>query len=135
TYGAPVSGTVAFLDPSGNPVTIPVGGGAIPLNSVDYTIPQNSTMKLMLPNVAGVTQTGVIKVTPTTGDRTPVPLAVFSFTIGGVRVSEAALVGVQGTKLRTYIETSGAGSSTGPIQSGLAIANADVSMATVNLEV
>ena len=78
TYGAPVSGSVAFLDPSGNPLTIPVGGGAIPLSSVDYTIAQNSTMKFILPNVAGVTQTGVIKVTPTIGDRAPVPLAVFA---------------------------------------------------------
>ncbi|HYR42438.1 MAG TPA: lamin tail domain-containing protein [Terriglobia bacterium] len=133
-YGAPVSGTVAFLDPSGNPITIPVGGGAIPLSVVDYTIPQNGTLKLALPNVAGVTQTGVIKVTPIAGDRTPVPLGVFSYSTGGVRVSEASVLGVQGTKLRTYIETSGA-ESTSPIQSGLVIANADVSMATVNLEV
>jgi hypothetical protein len=134
TYGAPVTGTVAFLDPSGNPITIPVGGGAIPLSVADYTISQNSTTKLILPNVAGVTQTGVIKVIPTVGAPTPVPFAVFAYTNGGVRVSEASVVGVQGTKLRTYIETSGAG-STSPISSGLAIANTDVSMATVNLEV
>src|SRR5207244_12017039 len=52
TNGVSVSGTLAFLDPTGTPLTVPVGAGAIPLKSVDYTLPQNSTIKLLLPNVA-----------------------------------------------------------------------------------
>jgi len=60
-------------------------------------------------------------------------LAVFANTTGGVRVSEATVLGLQGTQLRTYVEKSNVG-SIGSIQSGLAIANASGATANVNLE-
>jgi len=60
-------------------------------------------------------------------------LAVFANTTGGVRVSEATVLGLLGTQLRTYVEKSNVG-SIGSIQSGLAIANASGATANVNLE-
>jgi hypothetical protein len=62
-------------------------------------------------------------------------LGIFAFVPAGVRVSEASVLGTTGTQLRTYIENSGTQGSIGSILSGLAIANADVTMATVNMEV
>jgi len=87
-----------------------------------------------LPNTGSAIQTGSIRVTPQAGDRTPLPLAVFSFTSGGVRVTEAAVLGLRSTQVRTYIENSGVLGSLGSIQSGLAISNADVGNANVNVE-
>src|SRR5439155_14115099 len=51
----------------------------------------------------------------------------------GVRVSEATVLGLQGTQLRTFVEKSNVG-AIGSIQSGLAIANASGATANVTLE-
>jgi len=58
---------------------------------------------------------------------------VFANVAGGVRVSEATVLGLQGTQLRTYVEKSNVG-SIASIQSGLAIANASTATANVSLE-
>jgi hypothetical protein len=76
----------------------------------------------------------MVKVAPITGTTAPVPLAVFSYTPAGIRVSEASVIGKLGGPFRTYIENSGAVGSVGSIESGLAIANADVNTASVNLQ-
>ncbi|PYS04184.1 MAG: hypothetical protein DMG12_10665, partial [Acidobacteria bacterium] len=133
TVDAPVTGTLAFVDGLGNPVTVPVG--TVTANSIDYSIPGRRTLKFLLPNAGPTVQTGSVRIIPTTGDRTPIPLGIFSFTSGGVRVTEAAITGTRGTQFRTYIENSGVLGSVGSIQSGLAIANADPTAATVRLEV
>ena len=86
-------------------------------------------------NTGPSVQTGTVRVAPITGDRTPLPIGIFSYTSAGVRVSEAAILGARGTQFRTYIQNSGVLGSVGSIQSGLAIANADVTTATVRLEV
>ena len=132
TMDATVSGTIAFFDASGNPMTVPVG--TITASTIDYSVPGRRTLKFILPNTGSAIQTGSIRVTPTTGDRTPLPLAIFSFASGGVRVTEAAVLGLRATQLRTYIENSGVLGSLGSIQSGLAIANADVSTVNVTVE-
>ncbi len=77
---------------------------------------------------------GAIRITPLSGDRAPVPLAVFANVPGEVRVSEATVQGVQGTQLRTYIEKSNVG-SVGSIQSGLAVGNVSAVAANVRLEI
>src|SRR5262249_657582 len=107
TQDNPGSGTINFPDTSGNPIIIPIGTGT--LRSLDYTIPQRRTLKFIMPSSGPTLITGAIRVTPVTGDRAPVPLAVFANTTGGVRVSEAAVVGLQGTQLRTYVEKSNVG--------------------------
>jgi len=126
-----VSGTVAFFDGSGNPITVPIG--SVTVSTVDYMLFGRRTLKLVLPNT-GTIQSGAVRVTPTSGDRTPLVLGVFSYSKTGVRVSEAALQGLRGTQFRTYLESSGTAGTTGAILSGLAIANADGTTATVNLE-
>ena len=126
------TGTVAFFDQSGNSITVPVG--TVTVNSIDYILPPKRTQRYFMPNVGATVQTGSVRVSPTTGDRTPVALGIFSFTAGGVRVSEAAVSGLRGTQLRTYIQNSGVVGSIGSIQSGVAIANADVTTANVSLE-
>jgi len=132
TTDATIAGTVAFLDASGNPMTVPIG--TITASTVDYSVPGRRTVKFILPNTGSAIQTGSIRVTPQPGDRAPLPLAIFSFTSGGVRVTEAAVLGLRATQLRTYIENSGVLGSLGSIQSGLAIANADVSTVNVTVE-
>jgi hypothetical protein len=133
TIDVPVSGTIFFMDLSGNPITVPVG--SITASSLTYTVPQKRTLKFILPNTVGsAVQSGLIKVVPITGSTAPVPLAVFSYTPSSIRVSEATVIGNLGSQFRTYVENSGIVGSVGSIESGLAIANADVTTATVNLQ-
>src|SRR5439155_15447655 len=128
-----VSGTLAFFDGSGNPVSVPIG--SVTLSSVDYTLSGRRTVKFVLPNTGTTIQSGAVRVTPVSGSpTTPFVLGVFSFTKSGVRVSEAALLGLRGTQFRTYIENSGTAGTIGAILSGLAIANADAVTIAVNLE-
>src|SRR5207237_2678064 len=102
TMDTPISGTMTFTDGSGNPITVPVG--TITANSLSYTVAQRRTVKFILPNTGAALQTGVVKLTPTLGDRAPVPLGIFAYTTGSVRVAEASVVGNVGTQLRTYVE-------------------------------
>jgi hypothetical protein len=125
---------VNFLDSSGSPITVPVG--SITANSVPYTILQNRTVKLLLSNTASSSlQQGVIQVIPVAGGAAPIPLAVFAYNSAGNRVSEATVMGLQGSSATTYVENSGSVGSVGSIQSGVAIASADGTSANVNLEV
>ncbi|HYR89037.1 MAG TPA: lamin tail domain-containing protein [Terriglobia bacterium] len=127
-----ISGSIAFFDQAGNSTSVPVG--TTTTSSVDYLVAARRTLKFLLPNTGSTIQTGTVRVTPLAGDRTPVPLGIFSYNLGGVRVSEATLAALRGNQLRTYIENSGIQGSLGSIQSGFAIANASASTATVNIE-
>jgi lamin tail-like protein len=127
-----VSGTLAFFDAAGNPVTVPIG--SVTVSTVDYTLPGRRTLKFVLPNTGTTIQSGAVRVVPLTGDKTPMVLGVFSFSKSGVRVSEAALLGLRGTQFRTYMESAGTAGTAGAILSGLAIGNADGVTVAVNLE-
>jgi uncharacterized protein affecting Mg2+/Co2+ transport len=128
-----ISGTVAFFDGSGNPVTVPIG--SVTLNTVDYQLQGRRTLKFVLPNTGTTIQSGSVRVVPVAGAATtPILLGVFSFTKSNVRVSEAALLGITGTQFRTYSENSGTPGTTGAILSGLAIANAEGTTIAINLE-
>ena len=132
TNDVAISGSIAFFDQSGNSTTVPIG--TTTASSVDYSVPAKRTLKFPLPNLGSIIQTGTVRVTPLVGDRTPLPLGIFSYTLGGVRVSEATLAALRGNQLRTYIENSGVQGTIGSIQSGFAIANAGSSTAAVNIE-
>jgi hypothetical protein len=133
TTGVAVSGTVSFFDTSGNPMTVAVG--SVTVSSVDYSVPSKRTVKFALVNSGSTVQTGLAKITPTSGDRAPVPLGIFSYTFGGARVTEAAVAGLRGTEFRTYVENSGTPGGINAIQSGFAIGNAESTTATVSVEV
>jgi hypothetical protein len=136
TIDVNTTGTIAFFDQSGNPITVPIG--TVTLSSIDYAVPPRRTLKFVLPNTGSTIQVGSVRVTPASGEKTPLTLGVFSYTntssSGAVRVSEAALTGLRGTQFRTYIENSGSVGSVGSILSGVAIANADGTTATVTFE-
>jgi hypothetical protein len=128
-----ISGTVAFFDDSGNPVTVPIG--SVTLNAVDYQLQGRRTLKFVLPNIGTTVQSGSVRVVPLAGSiATPIVLGVFSFTKSNVRVSEAALLGINGTQFRTWVENSGTPGTTGAILSGLAIVNAEGTSIAINLE-
>jgi hypothetical protein len=128
----PISGTVTFTDSSGNAVSLPVGTLS-PQSSVSYTVPNSRTIKFVFPNTSPTLQRGVMKITPISGAQTPIILGVFSYSPANVRVAEASIIGVQGTQLRIYAETSNVG-SVGSIQTGLAVANISGVPANVTVE-
>jgi hypothetical protein len=129
--GLGMSGDIAFFDPSGNPITVPIG--TITASTAPYTVSEKRAFKFVLPN-SGSIQVGSIRVIPISGERTPLAIGVFSYNARGIRVSEAAVMGLLGSRQRMYTETSGTAGAVGSIQSGVAIANADTISATVNLE-
>jgi hypothetical protein len=133
TRGEPVSGTVNFNSATGDPISVPVGTVRTGISSFTYTVPQNRTLKFILPNINPNIQTGLVIVAPNSGDHAPLPMAVFAYSPSGIRVSDAIVMGVQGTQLRTYVETSNVG-SIGSIQSGLAISDASTATANVTLQ-
>ena len=132
TIDASISGTIAFFDGSGTSITVPIG--TVTASSADYVIPGRRTLKFVLPNSSATTQVGSVRITPTSGDRTPEPLGIFSYSSSGIRVSEATVAGLRGNQFRTYVENSGTLGTIGSIESGLAIANADGTAAAVTLE-
>ncbi len=132
TADFPISGKVEFFNPGGTLTSVPVGTSTV--SSVEYNIPQKGALKLNLPDMGGATLTGSVRVTPTSGVRTPVSMSVFSLYKGGVRVTEAGVIGVAGTQLRTYVEESGVPDSIGSIQAGIAIANMAALTSTVDIE-
>jgi hypothetical protein len=133
TLDVPVSGTVSFTDSSGSSISVPVGTVTSGLSSFPYTVLQSRTLKFILSSSSPTLQTGVVRVAANAGDHTPIPMAIFAYSPAGIRVSDAIVMGVQGTQLRTYIETSNVG-SIGSVQSGLAIANASPVTANVTLQ-
>ena len=74
-----------------------------------------------------------MRVIPSAGGKTPSGLIVFSFKNGGVTVAEAGVSAARtGLAFRLYAEVSDAGS--GSIQTGIAIANAAATNASVTFE-
>lgn len=132
TADFPITGKVEFYDPAGGLTAVPVG--SITVSSMEYTIAQKAALKINLPDMGGTTVTGSVRVTPTSGVRAPVSMTVFSLYRDGVRVTEAGVIGVSGTQLRTYVEESGVPDSVGSIQAGIAIANMSALTSNVDIE-
>jgi hypothetical protein len=134
----PISGTIQFLDPSGSSVKLTVGGQT--RNTFSYVIAGKSSFKLVTAGAATTTISGSVRVVPATNNAAPTALAVYSYTPAGITVTEAGVPSISGTTFRMYVEassTSGGGlpaTSGAVLQSGLAIANAATSPATVNLQ-
>jgi hypothetical protein len=119
TTDAPMSGTVQF---SGLP-------------SQDYTVAARSSAKIATPGTAAGTVTGSARVSPASGSKTPVGVAVFSFRNAGVIVSEAGVPALRaGTAFRLYAESSGVSGQPGSIKTGIAIANPSSASISVTFE-
>jgi len=113
-----MSGTLQFVDQDGKP-----------LSSQDYSIPSHSAKRFSTSGQGNVLRTGAVRVVPSAGSVTPAGSLVFSYSVGGIRITEAGVsLAPSGTTFRTYVEASET------IQSGIAITNTSSSTATVRLE-
>jgi hypothetical protein len=115
-----ISGSVQFLGP---------GGGTTP-----YSILPRQVEIIDTPGTSEAITTGTIRVTPDPGSTSPSGLAIFTFTSGGIVVSEAAVPALRPAQsFRLFDEE--CSSSTGRLQTGVAIANpSSTNTATVTLD-
>jgi hypothetical protein len=131
----PLTGTIQFWSNGGTtpaaPLTVTANNQTA--STFNYTIPRQGSFKLVTSGTPAGTQSGSVRVTPTTGG-SPSSLVVFSFKLNGVTVSEAGAPGIQSTAFRMYAETTSKAASVGAIQTGFAIANVGSTPATVSLE-
>jgi hypothetical protein len=123
----PISGTIQFLDQSGAPVTINLNSESS--SSFKYSIPQRSSQKWQTPGDGTTTRVGSVRVSPDRGTAVPSGLVIFSFRKNGITVTEAGVPATAPANVfRLYAE------SNGSVQTGIAIANASGSVATVTVE-
>jgi hypothetical protein len=104
------------------PATVIADGQA--RTSVSYSIPAKSSRRIQVSGDDAVTAVGSARIVPKTGEGVPVGLLVFSFSRQGVTVSEGGVPGVRPASAATmsaYVYNPGGG--TGPIDTGIAIAN------------
>ena len=121
-------GTTSF---AALPVSLIANGQSA--SSFPYSIPRQSSFKLVTAGVPPVTSAGSVRVVPTEG-AAPSSLVIFSYKPGGITVSEAGVPGVRGNAFRMYVEITGFAASPGVIQTGFAIANGASTQTIVNLE-
>ena len=113
------------------PVTLIANGESA--SSFDYTIPRQSSFKLVTAGVPSLTSAGSVRVVPTQGVA-PSSLVIFSFKPAGITVSEAGVPGVRGNAFRMYVEITGIAATAGAIQTGFAIANTASTLTNVTLD-
>jgi hypothetical protein len=115
-----ISGTMEFRSALGQP-----------LSAINYSIPPRSGRPFVTNGVGEAVNAGSVLITPAAGSVTPGGSLVFSFTRGGVRVTEAGVsLSAASTAFRLYAEASEQGS----IQPGVAIANPSADNVTVTLD-
>jgi hypothetical protein len=73
-------------------------------------------------------------VTPTSGQNTPVSLAVFSYTPNGVTVTQAGVPSKLGTNFRAYVEATTGYGQPGSFSTGVAVADTTGSGGSVTFE-
>jgi hypothetical protein len=116
----PITGTFTFIDQNGTPGT-----------SSPYQIPPRTSRRFMSPNAGSVTRVGSAEVTADPANAAPVGLAIFSYTAGGITVSQAGVPSLDtGNSFNLFVETVANGS----VRSGLAIRNSSASATNVNFE-
>jgi hypothetical protein len=108
-------------------------GSATSSGPSPYTVQPRSSFQLararLTSGIGSSTTTGSIRLTPATGTKTPVGVAVFSFKNAGVTVSDAGVQPVApSSAFRMYAE------SAGSVQTGIAIANPSANAAPVTFE-
>jgi hypothetical protein len=129
-----MSGTIQFRDANGNVLLLTANGLAS--NSFSYTVPRRSAYRLKTAGSGSVFRSGSVTITPSSGNSTPVSLAVFSFAAGGVTLTQAGVPSNSGTAFRMFVEgVPGRPAATiGSYSSGFAVANASASAASVTFD-
>jgi hypothetical protein len=124
----PISGTLRFIDSGGQPASVALNGAAV-VGDMNYSIAARSATQFITAGTSSTAGAGSIRIIPSENNATPAGSLVFSYRVGGVRVTEAGLPASSSSfAFRLYAEGS---SST---QSGIAITNPSSSSVTVNLE-
>ena len=136
---ATISGSVQFWgqgsgETPAEPVILALDDGSTG-SEFSYAIPPRSSKRLRTANPAGATSVGSVRVTSTGGTSSPSGVAIFSFSPGGVTVSEAGVAALPvGTAFRLYVESLGTPGQVGSVRSGLAITDTSSSSNTITLE-
>ncbi len=102
-----------------------------------YSIPARSSRRLLTAGADAAIQSGSVRLTPNANNRAPAALGIFTFKNAGVAVSEAGVQAMRaGAAFRLYAESAGNFNlgAIGSMQTGVAIANASATPATVNFE-
>ena len=134
-----ISGNVQFLGPgsettSGSPATLMLTDAQAG-TTFDYSIPPRSSKRLQTSNPAGSTQVGSVRIVRDASSSSASGLGVFSFTSGGVTVSEAGVPAqTAGSAFRVYVEASGSSGQVSLVRSGVAIANTSSNATTAVFE-
>ncbi len=98
-------------------------------SSFSYTLPPRSSRRLATSGSTGAVRVGSVRIVPSTNNKMPSGLGIFSFKNANVTVAEAGVPGIRpGKTFRMYAE------SAGPVQTGVAVANASPNPALVNFE-
>jgi hypothetical protein len=117
---AAISGSVQFLGP----------GGATKL----YLIPPRDVASISTPGTNGAITTGAIRVMPDPGSTSPSASAIFTFSNGGIVVSEAGAPALRPAQSFRLFDVE-CNSPIGPLQTGVAMANPSATdTATVTLD-
>jgi hypothetical protein len=119
-----IGGTFQFVAPNGHPDA-----------ATNYRIAPRSSSRLDVPSSSAEIRTGSILVVPDQGQITPIASTVFSFVRDGVTVTQNGLIPPPTSHaVRIFAEAWGDFGQVESIRTGIAIANAGVSNAIVNLE-
>jgi hypothetical protein len=125
-----MSGTLQFTNSAGVPVNVTIGGQTN--SSFPYSVPRQTSQKLVTSGGGSSTASGSIRIVPA-GGASPTPLIVFSYNPGAATISEAGVPVTSGTAFRAYVESSAP--SAGNIQSGIAVANTSAASVSALFEV
>jgi hypothetical protein len=126
------TGTIQFLSqgssnpPAGGaPTTVEVDGAAV--SSASYSVAADSSKKFRI--TAPGLVVGSVRIVPAAGGAVPTPLVIFTYKPGAITASEAGIPVTMGTTFRMFAELS----SSPPIKTGIAVANATSVAGTVTL--
>jgi hypothetical protein len=107
---------------AGQPLSLTLNGQMA--NSFPYSIPPKSAARFLTSGAGAATQSGYIRIVPSLNNKTPSGLGMFSFSQGGVTITQAGVPAIAaGAAFRLYVESAGVFLAQGSIQSGIAVAN------------
>jgi len=117
TSGAAQTGTLSVFDDSGVPLSVRPGSGTV-ASTFSYSIPSAGSFVFQTDGSPSVARAGWVKLTPDSGSTSPVGSGIFSYSAGGILVTESGVpAAVPTTRARVFVDKSN-GHDT-----GLAIAN------------
>jgi len=100
--GTPLVGAVQFLDPSGNPAYVGVGGASD--WTLEYFVAPNSSKKLTFSGSPQGMAYGSIRVLPYGDTPAPVPFVIQTYQEGGAGVFNVGVPSIMGTAFRMHAE-------------------------------